>query len=378
MDSVSWNHESFPGCIKVSSNYQLCKDGNRLDNDSSIIYSYVDPDSKRIFDTNWNDGKIYKNIELLSEWEGMKKYVPKSHQYFLLNQVGRLFHGMPKISAAQRALVRKFCVPLYLQDDILEKLYISNRWWNLGIKYGQKICELYSGHGNGHPGMDFDIKMLQIEYDIPDGICSAINSAFTLHILIEEQLRKQLHPAIYSACCGAMRNYISCINIEQPIIQAYNGQGKCIEPEKSQFLRVHSNGIPIVVSSLLYDPLMVKYVDTNDSLLNTLCWIPALENDVLGSAKDVAGNDKFDPTSVTNYYLKEKFNGDQVKTFKYLLNQCNELKYNTISIINNMDPVRKEYFNYIHTFINTIIDIHLCTGVQELNVRYGWEPVSDN
>lgn len=344
-----------------------------MDNNGDTVYCYIDADCKRHFDANWNGDRIADNIKQLSDWEGMA-YVPKSHKPFIVNQIARPLHAFPKISATQRDVSRKYLVPLHLQDDVLEELYVSNKWWNLGIKYGQNICDLYSGHCSGHKGMEADIAMYQKEYDIPDKICAAMNNAFKLHMIVEKLLREQLHPAIYGACCGVLRKYVDCMNIEQSLIQSVQGQKKFIEPERNQYTRTHTFGIPMWTASVLYEPLMAKYVDTNDSLLNTMSWVAAIENDLFGSPKDMVGN-TFDPTSVTNYMLCEKFNGNQVETFKYLLNQSNGLKYMSKKIIDSMDPIRKNYFDHIFTLINVNFDFHFCTGVHDPNVRYGWKPV---
>lgn len=360
----------------MSTDYELCKAGNKADSKTDIAYHYLEPESYVSFRKNWDNNDIINRMNILSKWEGLE-YVPGKYKNFVIQQCGRVGQGVPGISTAQHIIASKCLALLFLQDDPMEVLSKSDEWWSVGRKFCQQLQKIYSGtYRKEASTFKSDIKYYMNKYGIRKDVCMSIERVHRLHILFEEEMCDTLHPTNYRACCDAIRHYAECIDEEQPLMRTSAEEGRFLNPKDHQHLRQVTIGLPMIKSCLLPDPEMVKYLNKNDSLCMFMCNIGALENDIFGSAKDTIDKD-FEPNSITNYMLQSEFNGDKLRTFRYLMNQVNESRYHIKGIINRMTQDRKSHFNHYYLISNSNFDFHFRIGVHGVNPRYGWTPTAD-
>ena len=222
---IGWTHESLQGCIKMSTDHNLCREMNSLDNGAKTAYWYINPRAKDVLDANWDNERIKQLIGILESWS-MLKHAPYKYRDWLVSMASRVYAGFPNLSLEHNVLVAKWFMAAFITDDPIERLLVNDTWWSVGKKYLKNINNIYSGNFNPYKNDLINMESYRGKFDIPDILSDALIWGTELHLELESELRKMLHRDTYKSSCDWMRDFSNVINIEQPHFKRHTATRK--------------------------------------------------------------------------------------------------------------------------------------------------------
>ena len=353
--------------MKVSTNYEECLSGNLSTSKTSLVYLYFNARSKDILDTYWNNDTLLDSAELLQYWERLSSMPIKSKQ-FLIQLVSRLYEGFPSLSSDHRLLLSKCAILLITIDDPIETLSRKKEWWNVGKIFLNRLRDIYLGREIVYSNFPMSC--------IPDSLQKELIQNIAMSQEVYSGLKKNLHSSIHSYVCKAFLEYLNAIEWEQ---KYFESDSKILVDRRFdsnfQDIRISSIGFKWNLIPLFTDPKIVKYISLEDPILSMVSWTVALQNDIIGCPRDRGMND-FSPLSQSNFLLENDGYHTYDDVIKEMLIEINELKYATQVLISRFDNHEiRSYYDMMTLLAEKCLDVHLLTGINSLNDRYGWKPI---
>ena len=261
------------------------------------------------FKRHWSNDGIQHMKEEFQAWPFLDK-VPVEYKEWAIGIGSRVYAGMVFESFQFKVLSSKWFVITFPVDDVLERLQADGAWWaTIGIKLINDFKIVFSGSFTDRGQLTTNYNQFRVpEARVPNKLIDQAILNLDELVNFEMQFRKLMAKQNYIMLCKGFTGYLEAMELEQPIYQeGAEAGGRFATKRSAQSSRLGTIGLVWAsLGSFQNDETTAKNVSVKDSMLKLMSWHMALDNDIFGWHKDGVAAGDFCPTSMTNFYIRER------------------------------------------------------------------------
>lgn len=315
---------------------------------------------------DFNQQEIIDINEELRNWPIIQQGPKKIFEW--ATNISRIYAAIPNISYEQKVFAMKDFAAAFYTDDCIEQFNSHRDFDGAADELAKNLSLIWSGIYDKTTDMN-RFRGQNIPDLYIDNAIKVLNMRTELGLLA----KKVLKPKIFDLHNLNLRGYLrGCMN-ERPLFQKHIPTKTFIAEEEGIDVRLLAVGFYPALITNMTDERFVDIFHRLDWVNNLVAFIVAAENDIGGYFKDK----EIDFCPMTFYGKLNQSGKSQLEAARQTIKRTNEAKRACELLWEKSPRKHQAYYEYLIKYNMHFLDFNFCTGLQNGNSRYGWEPRLD-